>query len=426
MSFDSIPILDLSLAKDPATKPQFLDDLRHALLEVGFLYLKNVGIPEELTQKVIKEGVAFFDLPIEEKYIFLPQLPPSQANPTPSRLKIEMKNAPSFLGYSRLDAEITAHTIDHREQIDLSTDHAVRTPEQPLYRNLFAPTQWPSASHLPNFKPVYSEYITLMGQISIFFTSLIAEAIGLPAHAFNKYFDADQQHKLKIVKYPDLKELGLWKEGDEVVEGQGVGPHKDSMFTSYLLQVTGHRGLQVQNLQGQWIDCPPVDNTLVVAIGQGMEALTQGVCMSTTHRVLSPAPGTGARFSVPFFQGVSLDAEFDELNDLEGGGGVGKVPEEIKEMRRKVVERNGGRLDDVEFTFRSGGNAKTLGEATLRNRIKSHPDVGERWYPEILAEIRAQQKKEREDAERKKAATSPPIQNGAPVTGGLGTAVEAH
>jgi len=338
-----------------------------------------------------------------------------------------MKNAPSFLGYSRLDAEITAHTIDHREQIDLSTDHAVRTESQPLYRNLFAPTQWPSPAYLPDFKPVYSEYITLMGEISIFFTSLIAEAIGLPATAFNKYFDVDQQHKLKIVKYPDLKELGLWKEGDEVTEGQGVGPHKDSMFTSYLLQVTQHKGLQVQNLRGEWIDCPPIDGTLVVAIGQGMEALTQGVCMSTTHRVLSPAPGSGARFSVPFFQGVSLDAEFDELNDLEGGGGVGKVPEEVKEMRRKVVERNGGRLDDVEFTFRSGGTAKKLGEATLRNRIKSHPDVGERWYPDILAEIRAQQQKEREDAERKSAVSSPtPEKGNKPVKAGLGHAVEAH
>lgn len=67
MSFDSIPILDLSEAKDPSTKPKFLEQLRHALLEVGFLYLKNVGIPEELTQKVIKEGVSFFDLPMEEK-----------------------------------------------------------------------------------------------------------------------------------------------------------------------------------------------------------------------------------------------------------------------------------------------------------------------------------------------------------------------
>lgn len=70
-SFDSVPILDLSLAKDPATKPAFLDQLRHALLEVGFLYLKNVGIPEELTQAVIKEGVQFFDLPMEEKYFLV-------------------------------------------------------------------------------------------------------------------------------------------------------------------------------------------------------------------------------------------------------------------------------------------------------------------------------------------------------------------
>ncbi|KAH6664117.1 hypothetical protein B0J14DRAFT_608468 [Halenospora varia] len=404
MSFDSIPILDLSLAKDPATKPEFLNQLRHALLEVGFLYLKNYGISEELTQAVIKEGVAFFDLPMEEK------------------LNIEMQNAPSFLGYSRLNAEITAHSTDHREQIDLSTDHPVRSPSQPLYRNLFAPTQWPSPQHLPNFKPTFSNYITRMGEISIYFTSLIAEAIGLEGSAFEKYFDKIQQHKLKIVKYPDLKELGLWKEGDEVTEGQGVGPHKDSMFTSYLLQVTGHKGLQVQNLRGQWINCPPIDGTLVVAIGQGMEALTQGVCMSTTHRVLSPSPGSGARFSVPFFQGVSLDTEFDELNEV----GVGNIPEEIKEMRRQIVARNGGRLDDVEFTFKSGGSARTLGEATLRNRIKSHPDVGERWYPEILKDIRAQQKREKEEAERKaNASGSVKVESNTPVVG-VGKAVEAH
>ena len=67
MSFDSIPILDLSQAKDPATKPLFLEQLRHALLEVGFLYLKNVDIPKELVQNVIEEGVRFFDLPMEEK-----------------------------------------------------------------------------------------------------------------------------------------------------------------------------------------------------------------------------------------------------------------------------------------------------------------------------------------------------------------------
>lgn len=71
MSFTSIPILDLQLARDPATKPEFLEQLRYALLEVGFLYLKNVGIPEDLFQDVIKKGKGFFDLPLEEKYVLI-------------------------------------------------------------------------------------------------------------------------------------------------------------------------------------------------------------------------------------------------------------------------------------------------------------------------------------------------------------------
>lgn len=68
MSFTSIPVLDLALAKDPATKPAFLSDLRHALMEVGFLYLKNVGIPDEFFKDVIEQGKGFFDIPLEEKY----------------------------------------------------------------------------------------------------------------------------------------------------------------------------------------------------------------------------------------------------------------------------------------------------------------------------------------------------------------------
>ncbi|PFH60337.1 hypothetical protein XA68_11114 [Ophiocordyceps unilateralis] len=365
MSFTSIPILDLDLARNPATKAGFLDELRHALIEVGFLYLKNVGISPRLWEAVVESGKAFFDVPLEEK------------------LKIEMKNAPSFLGYSRLSAEITAGEADHREQLDLSTEHPLPKPGSPPYHNLLAPNQWPAEESAPGFRATYTEYMRRMGAMSTYFTSLIAEAIQLPADAFDKYFDLDQQHKLKIVKYPDLGELGRSGDG----HGQGVGPHKDSMLTSYLLQATSHRGLQVQNVRGEWIDCPPIDGTLVVAIGQGMEALTQGVCVSTTHRVQSPAAGSGSRFSIPFFQGVSFDSDFEELETV----GVGVVPEGVRAQRRAIVERNGGRLDDVEFTFRKGSAARTLGEATLRNRVKSHPDVGERWYPDIMKSIREEQ-----------------------------------
>ena len=84
MSFTSIPLLDLSLSRNPETKPAFLESLREALLEVGFLYIKNTGIDNALIEDVITQGKAFFDLPEEKK------------------LEIQMKNVPSFLGATRL------------------------------------------------------------------------------------------------------------------------------------------------------------------------------------------------------------------------------------------------------------------------------------------------------------------------------------
>ena len=214
-----------------------------------------------------------------------------------------------------------------------------------------------------------------MSHLSTQFTSLIAESLLLPPTAFDRFFAADQQHTLTLVKSRDTSQTSC--------QAQGVGPHKDSMLTSYLLQVPPHTGLQAQNLAGEWISCPPLPGTLVVAIGQGLEALTHGVCKSTTHRVLSPAAGLGPRFSVPFFQGVSYDATFESVD----------VPIEVRDMAAK---RHGSeRKDDVEFTF-TKGRWGHLGEATLMNRVKSHPDVGEQWYPDLLKISREQQALDRQ------------------------------
>ncbi|KAF2454593.1 hypothetical protein BDY21DRAFT_290759 [Lineolata rhizophorae] len=362
-AFSSIPNLSLAAARAAETKPGFLAALRAALLDVGFLYLSDTGLPAALVAAAAAQARAFFE-----------------RLPAPEKARIEMKNQRSFLGWSRLNNETTAFKLDYREQLDLSTSHPIPGPEAPLYHNLLAPNQWPSEDHLPEFRPVFEEYMRRMSQISDFFTSLIAECLGLPADAFNRFFDADQQHKLKIVKYPE-SESG----SDDPAERQGVGPHKDSMLTSYLLQASPQRGLQAQNADGDWIDVVPLEGTLVVAIGQGMEALTGGVCASTTHRVLSPKRGEGVRYSIPFFQGVSYDAKFEEMD----------VPDEVRKLRTESRGRRGGRKDDVEFTFVKGRWGH-LGEATLVNRIKSHPDVGERWYPDLLADIRKQQAKDAE------------------------------
>jgi len=67
MSFTAVPVLDLAKANDPATKPQLLEELRHALMEVGFLYIKNTDISTDLLEKVKDAGKAVFDIPEEEK-----------------------------------------------------------------------------------------------------------------------------------------------------------------------------------------------------------------------------------------------------------------------------------------------------------------------------------------------------------------------
>ena len=118
-SFESIPVLDLSLADDPATKPAFLADLRHAIIDIGFLYIKNFGIDQASLDNVCAVGKDFFNLPTDEK------------------LRIEMKNGRHFLGYSRLGNEITARQTDFREQIDIGTELPTPTEKDPRYRWLY-------------------------------------------------------------------------------------------------------------------------------------------------------------------------------------------------------------------------------------------------------------------------------------------------
>jgi isopenicillin N synthase-like dioxygenase len=106
MAFSEIPILDLSEARSNETKPEFLRKLRDALLNVGFLYIKNFGIDQSLCDLVCDEGIKFFDLPYEEK------------------LRIEMKNQASFLGYSRV------RLITCREPNDLANSASLGTKSQ--------------------------------------------------------------------------------------------------------------------------------------------------------------------------------------------------------------------------------------------------------------------------------------------------------
>jgi len=57
--------LDFALANDIATKPKFLESLRRAVVNVGFLYIKNTPVSIAIQETLIKKGIELFDLPLE-------------------------------------------------------------------------------------------------------------------------------------------------------------------------------------------------------------------------------------------------------------------------------------------------------------------------------------------------------------------------
>ncbi|EAU31295.1 conserved hypothetical protein [Aspergillus terreus NIH2624] len=335
-TFSSIPIIDFRRLQDPQTKAEALTGLREAIFLAGFLYLTNHGL-ESLTKRAHAKLPELFALPDDVKE------------------KCNMINSPSFVGYTRLGAETTAAKTDLREQYDFGTSGLKAwTENDPFWQRVEGESQYPDC---PGAKELVEEYISESAKLSQEFMRYVSECLSLPPDTFESF--KGNMDRLKFIKYPQAPP-----------GSQGVGPHKDSsgLFTFLSQDDTG--GLQVLNKNGDWVDAPPIEGSLVVNIQQGFEAITGGVCTATTHRVI--APTTKTRYSIPFFLGVRLDLTLSELQE-SAAHIVKRIPASDDRKKRAV---------DVPSEFLSPLYS-CFGEAYLRNRILSHPDVGQKWYPEL-------------------------------------------
>lgn len=154
---------------------------------------------------------------------------------------------------------------------------------------------------------------------------------------------------------------------------QGVGPHKDSSgWWTFLLQASPPdvKGLQALNKNGEWIDVPVIPGTFVVNIGQAFEVVTNGVCKATTHRVL--ISGEKERYSVPFFQGVRRSlTKFEAVETLK---------KHFRELDDGEESVEGSQIDSAFLR----GRYDTWGESQLRTKIRSHRDVGRKFYEDVF------------------------------------------
>ncbi|KAF2822007.1 Clavaminate synthase-like protein [Ophiobolus disseminans] len=341
--FTSIPIIDLSKAQNGNTREELLEDLRHAIINVGFLYISNHSVPSAVTKSLVDALPVLFGFSEHEKE------------------EVALGKSPHFLGYSATGAEMTAGHADLREQFEFATELESGWREgQPLFEKLRGPNQWPST--YPALRPIVQTYISELTQLSEKFLAFAAEALSLPLETFTPFIS--DQHRLKLVHYP----------ASQCGATQGVGPHKDSSgWWTFLLQASPPhiKGLQALNKHGDWIDVPNIPGTFVVNIGQGFEVVTNGVCKATTHRVLS---GADERYSVPFFQGMR--------RDLTKEIAVGTLKEHFGSAAFVGShESDVGR--DIDSAFLKG-KYDTWGDTQLRTKIRSHQDVGKRFYGEVF------------------------------------------
>ena len=178
-----------------------------------------------------------------------------------------------------------------------------------------------------------------------------AEALQLPADAFDALYGSKPNEHIKLIRYP----------GQHATQSaQGVGAHKDSGFLSFLLQ-DEQKGLQVEVAPDRWIDAAPRAGSFVVNIGELLELATNGYLRATVHRVVSP-PADRERLSIAFFLGAQLEANVP-LYTLP--------PHLAEEARGPESDPLNPLLRDVGWNY-------------LKGRLRSHPDVAERYYRDVL------------------------------------------
>jgi isopenicillin N synthase-like dioxygenase len=88
--------------------------------------------------------------------------------------------------------------------------------------------QWPDDALIPAFRTTFEQYLSHVQSLSYEFSSLLAEAFGLPPEDLAQFYDVEEhmQHRAKIVCYPLVDNGGG--------EGQGVGPHYDAGFLTFV------------------------------------------------------------------------------------------------------------------------------------------------------------------------------------------------
>jgi len=253
---DAIPVIDLTALREQSDSVAVASQLHAASQGLGFIYVSGHGIPKSSIDAARACAMAFFRSPDSLKESVL----------ISARHRGWLKPGAAKMG-DDAKADLKESYIWGLQDADGNSlqDHPLR-----------GKNRWPA--FVPELELAAMDYFDKAHQVAGLLMRGFALGMDLDESFFMRTCD-NPLSRASFVYYPAQSE-------DSGEEQFGVAPHTDFGVLTVLCQDnTG--GLQVQDINGDWIHAPPIEGTLVVNVGDLLSRWTAGEYKSTPHRVVN-------------------------------------------------------------------------------------------------------------------------------------------
>ena len=269
----SIPVVDLSLFLhgNEAEKAVFVQELGKAYEDVGFVAVKNHGIPDKLIAELYEYVQQFFSLPLDKKLNYeVAGLAGQRGYTSFGREHAKGSEAPDLKEFFQY-----GQTVEDKDEIKAEYPDNVSVEEV----HAFNPTLF---SAYRNFEKSGSALL-----------QAIALYLGLSENYFEPHLK-NGNSILRCIHYPPIT--------NEPKSAIRAEQHEDINLITLLVGASAD-GLQILTNQGEWVNVTSLPEQIVVNVGDMLQRLTNNKLCSTTHRVVNPARELWhtSRFSIPFF-----------------------------------------------------------------------------------------------------------------------------
>lgn len=251
-----IPVIDIAPLRGGADAVGTGKALHRASRDVGFIYIANHGIPDDVISAARARALDFFRRSEAEKQT------------------VAVSGAHrGFLsrGGAKMEDGLKA---DMKESFIWGYEETGGAP--PDDHPLRGRNRWPA--FMPDLQPMAMDYFRRAHDVAYCLMRGFALGLDLPADAFLRTSDKPLS-RASFVYYPP----------NDRADGKinyGVGPHTDFGVLTVLCQ-DSVGGLEVEGLDGNWIEAPPVPGALIVNVGDLLARWTNGMYRSTPHRVIN-------------------------------------------------------------------------------------------------------------------------------------------